>query len=106
MTRKIFAPLMGAAAVALLLAGCADMGGYGHRNYAAMSIDYDGYYDNYYGPINDGYWGSDGVFWYSNARGHGYQRDDAHHVRRDSATGFSTLHGHHDGATGGDRHDH
>ena len=37
-------------------------------------VYYDGYYDGYYGAFNDGYWGDDGAFWYSDA-GHTMHRD-------------------------------
>lgn len=91
MTVKRFSPLIGAAAVALLLVGCASRG----DGFRTADVDYDGYYDNYYGPISDGYWGSNGMFYYQAGEGHAYHRDGAHHVRRDAATGFQTIHGHH-----------
>jgi hypothetical protein len=31
-----------------------------------------------YGDFNDGYWGNDGLFWFSDAANSWY-RDDAHH---------------------------
>jgi hypothetical protein len=36
-------------------------GGYGYSRYAY----YDGYYDDYYGPVSYGYWGPDNYFYYS-----------------------------------------
>jgi hypothetical protein len=103
MTNRI-KPLVGSALAALLLAGCAYEGGY-HHGYASMDVDYDGYYDGAYGPINDGYWGQDGVFYYSDGPGHPFRRDDAHHVRRDPTSGYQALHGHHTGSAGDDHHD-
>jgi len=103
MAKRTLSPLIGAAAV-LLLSACADGPGYSHRDHASLTLNYDGYYDDFYGPINDGYWGPGGVFYFSDAPGHPYRRDDGHHVRRDAANGFHTIHGHHNPpAAGGDR---
>ncbi|HEX7710323.1 MAG TPA: hypothetical protein VF418_05250 [Sphingomonadaceae bacterium] len=41
---------------------------------------YDVWYDGYYGPIEDGYWGGDGYFWYSSGRD--WRRGDGNHFRR------------------------
>ena len=54
---------------------------------------YDGYYDGAYGPFNDGYWGTDGAFYYSSADGSAWNRDDAHHFRHDMSDGFTHVHG-------------
>lgn len=68
MRKRTLITLALAAAAPLALAGCAEdyygdgynyNAGYGWQNYP-----YDVYYDNYYGPFYDGYWGSDGYFWY------------------------------------------
>src|ERR1700734_3677979 len=56
-------------------------------------IGYDSYYDDYYGPYYDGYWAADGFFYFTDAPGHAYRRDDAHHFRRDMAMGFHSVHG-------------
>jgi len=55
-------------------------------------IAYDSYYDDYYGPYYDGYWGGDGFFYFTDAPGHAYRRDDYHHFRRDMVTGFHGVH--------------
>jgi hypothetical protein len=55
-------------------------------------IGYDSYYDDAYGPYYDGYWGPDGFFYYSDAPGHAYRRDEYHHFRRDVAGGFHGVH--------------
>jgi hypothetical protein len=83
-----------AGAALLFAAGCA------HDESAAVgtggpgvAVDYyDGYYDGYYGPFGDGYWGTDGFFYYSSGDGR-WNRDDAHHFRHDAASGFSHIHG-------------
>ncbi len=64
-----------------------------------MSIDYDRFYDDYYGLFYDGYWGPGDVFFYTDALGHPYHRDDAHHFRHDAGDGFHAIHGHHAGPT-------
>ncbi|HTP78359.1 MAG TPA: hypothetical protein VMJ73_15455 [Rhizomicrobium sp.] len=88
-----------AATTAALLASCA-YEGHGDRVAVGANVGYyDGYYDGYYGPFYDGYWGTDGFFYYSDANGHNWTRDDAHHFRRDAQTGFNPVHGR------GERHD-
>lgn len=101
------------------LSGCADDTygvGYGYGYGPGAGWDYSGYYDGYYGPIYDGYWGDDGAFYYRN-------RDDDHHFHRGggghffrNAPGgggqFQAFHGHGQGGQGmhmphfhgGDRH--
>ena len=83
---------------ALLMAGCAYEGGYHHHDEIVAGVDYDGYYDDYYGAFNDGYWGPDDYFYFSDGPGHPFRRDEAHHFRHDAADGFHTIHGHHEGA--------
>ena len=64
----------------LALSACVEDG------YAGLSLGpvmYDGYYDNYYGPIYDGYWGGDGYFYYRrNEQDRRYLRGDRNHFRR------------------------
>ena len=63
------------AALPIAAGGCATTGyGYGGGPYA-----FDGYYDDFYGPVYDGYWGDDGFFYY---RGHA---EDRRFVRGDAA---------------------
>ena len=77
----------------LALAACDDGYGYGGV-YSGGSIAYDGYYDDYYGPVYDGYWGNDGYFYYRRgAQDRHFRRGDAHHFRRDPGDG------HHGGRT-------
>ena len=55
-------------------------------------VAYDSYYDDYYGPYYDGYWAADGFFYFTDAPGHAYRRDDFHHFRHDGAMGFHGVH--------------
>lgn len=69
-----------AAPLVLGLGGCVT-DGYGSVGYGYGSpYAYDGYYDGFYGPIYDGYWGNDGAFYYrSNANEHRFHRGDNAH---------------------------
>ena len=95
--------LMVAATAAALLAGCAYDGdrddvvvgtniGYAHVGYYGGY--YDGYYDGYYGPFYDGYWGTDGFFYYSDIDGRAWSRDTDGHFRHQPQSGFRLIHGH------------
>lgn len=114
-----FVITLGAAALLGLMAGCEDYGCgpygdqecygpyYGHdygygpygRDYGPApyagpgAYDYDGFYDDYYGPFFDGYWAPDGFFYYSRGLGDGFHRDVGGHFRHDSAAGFHAVHG-------------
>ena len=80
----------------VLFGGCAVYGGPGGGGVVVgpvADIDYDAYYDGYYGPIYDGYWGDDGVFIYQTSEGAGWRRADATHFRHDTASGFNHIHG-------------
>lgn len=79
--------LLGAAAL-LTLAGCA---GPGYVGGGAMA-GYDGFYDDYYGPIYDGYWGDGGVFFYRSHPHGRYIRDGGGHFRHDAVNGFHSMH--------------
>jgi len=94
---RYVATLAGCAAAAVLLAGCAYDEGYHHHGEMAVGVDYDGFYDDYYGPVADGYWGPDDFFYYTDAPGHPFRRDESHHFRHDAAEGFHPVHGHHAG---------
>ena len=52
----------------------------------------DGYYDGFYGPFDDGYWGNDGFFWYTD-RSHAWHRDDGGHFHHDAGRGWNHVHG-------------
>ena len=81
-----------AASLAGVLAGagaCAD--GYGYRG--GVALGYDGYYDDFYGPVYDGYWRNDGYYYYRPGRGRPYVRDDGRHFRRDAFPGGREFRG-------------
>lgn len=68
-----------APALLLTLSSCADyQGGMGGR------LAYNGYYDDSYGPIYDGYWGEGDTFYYRSSRNGEYQRDSGQHFRHDA----------------------
>ena len=68
---------------ALSLTACYD-GGYYGVGYASGPYAYDGWYDDYYGPIYDGYWGNDGYFYYRNSdHVRDFRRGDQSHFRRE-----------------------
>ena len=75
------------------MSGCAV---YGYQDTPRFAGDYDIFYDGFYGDITDGYWSDDGWFYYRDAKGQGFHRDDARHVRRDAAQGYHSAHVHHD----------
>ena len=94
---KLFAPLLCASAAAVLLSACAYDDGYRHHGYAGGEVSvgygYDGYYDDYYGPLYDGYWGGDGAFYYRSAEGRPYQRDTGGHFHREQVQGYHHVQG-------------
>jgi hypothetical protein len=68
---------------ALSVAGCYDDGYYG-PGYASGPYGYDGWYDDYYGPVYDGYWGVDGYFYYRGSdHDRHFRRGDGSHFRHD-----------------------
>ena len=75
-----------AACAALALSACAT--GYGHDRYG-----FNAYYDDFYGPYGDGYWGRDGGFWYRRGPHDHYVRDSGNHFRRGPSNGFHGVHG-------------
>jgi hypothetical protein len=65
---------------------------YGER--VAASDYYDVYYDGAYGPYTDGYWGTDGNYWYlSGLSSSIWARDGGGHFRRTPADGFALVRG-------------
>ena len=77
-----------ASLAAVTLASCAGGYGYGTGVYAGGAYAYDGYYDDFYGPIHDGYWGDDGFFYFRGSPGdRRFRRGDAAHFRRGPAAG-------------------
>ena len=49
------------------------------------------YYDRFYGPVNSGYWGSDGMFHYRLAANGPWLINSAHHFRHEAANGFEVV---------------
>jgi hypothetical protein len=92
MKRLLLALAVGAACAGM--AACADdyYGGGGGIAYANHPIGYDGYYDDFYGPFYDGYWG-DGGFWYSTGPSVAFTLDRGNHFRHDGGAGFHRFHG-------------
>jgi hypothetical protein len=56
----------------------ADRGNTVALNAAGAPAVYDGYYDDYYGPFDDGYWGDGGAFCYLHGAD-GFRRDEGNH---------------------------
>jgi hypothetical protein len=52
----------------------------------------NGYYDNFYGPFSNGYWGPDGVFYYQKYKDWDYLRDQGGHFRHEMASGYQAFH--------------
>jgi hypothetical protein len=80
-----------AAAAILMLTGCAGYDhGYGSHEYGQVAVAQQpsAYYDNFYGPYWDGYWGPDGAFWFSEGPGRPFRSDVDGHFRREAADGF------------------
>lgn len=88
-----FLGLVGIAAAALSLSACANEG-FGGSGYWGGPVAYDGWYDGYYGDVYDGYWGSDGSFYYRQGGHDGsYHRGDRNHFAHgDSAPGGNYHH--------------
>lgn len=90
----------------LALSACADNMGYGPYFGGERA-----YYDDYYGPFYNGYWGGDGAFYYSPGRGRPYLRDEGNHFHHDMpGGGYHGVQTHpgwvggHGGGHGGGRH--
>jgi hypothetical protein len=93
MKRGLTVALLALASVPL--AACA--GGVGVEMDAPGPYAYDGWYDGYYGPIYDGYWGDDGYFYYRHHEGEGaFVRGDRNHFAHEAPQGphnFQPMHG-------------
>jgi hypothetical protein len=78
------------AAAAVSLTACMDMGHHHGGPYAGAYVD--GYYDDAYGPVYDGYWGDGDAFYYRGSADGEFRRDDAHHFSRATGNGFHPMH--------------
>lgn len=72
----------------LILPACADEGG---AYYGAAVGPADVYYDSFYGPYTDGYWGPDAFFYYRGPDGR-FIRDEGRHFRRERFEGAHRFH--------------
>jgi hypothetical protein len=81
----------GALSVLIGLSACADDYGYYGAGYGTPDV----YYDNYYGPYTDGYWGPDNFFYYRGGDGR-YLRDEGRHFRHERFERARGFHAHHD----------
>ncbi|MXO57644.1 hypothetical protein [Pontixanthobacter gangjinensis] len=82
MKRILAALFIGLAAA--MPAACVD-NVYGRGTLAWSSHPYHGWYNGYYGPFYDGYWGTDGYFWFRLDRvERRYRRDRDRHFRREA----------------------
>lgn len=76
--------LVGLALAAVPLAGCAEDYGYGgsygySAYYGPRGL---GWYDGYYGPVYDGYWGNGGaIYYYRMHERDRWRRDEGRHFR-------------------------
>ncbi len=59
---------------------------------AAATKYYDAYYDGHYGRFVDGYWGTDGAFWYADGD-QIWRRDEAHHFAHQPGDGLAHIYG-------------
>lgn len=86
---KRYLSLFAAAAAAVSLSACMGMG---HHDGIYAGGYVDGYYDDGYGPLYDGYWGDGDVFYYRSNANDTFHRDEAHHFSRAAGTGNHTFH--------------
>jgi|SRR6267154_2212108 len=84
-----FAPLVCTAA--LMLSACANDGTYSSGYYGGGVAYNSAFYDDFYGPYYDGYWGPGDVFIFTEAPGRPFRRDDARHFRHEAAQGFHRI---------------
>jgi hypothetical protein len=72
----------------LILPACAG-GAYYGAGYGGADV----YYDSYYGPYTDGYWGPDDFFYYRGGDGR-FIRDENHHFQHRMFHGARGFHAH------------
>lgn len=89
---KRFLELAGIAAAILSVSACAD-GIYSGGGDWGGPVAYDGWYDGYYGDVYDGYWGSDGAFYYRHGdNDRRYYRGNHNHFARGESTPGGNYH--------------
>jgi hypothetical protein len=84
----------------LFLSACANDGNMYRPHYLAAT-SYDAYYDDAYGPFNDGYWGPDDQFYYRGGAFGRYIPDRGMHFHHEAGTGMHAVHGMPRGGGGG-----
>ena len=82
--------MLAAAGAALTLSACA--GGPGYYRGGGAGVGDLAYYDDFYGPYFDGYWGDDGGYWFRASDHDAWRRDDGHHFQHMAANGFHDVH--------------
>ncbi len=87
--KKLVPALCATVALSMLLGACETTydGPRDRHDHDAAYVD--AYYDDAYGPYNDGYWADDGYFYYRDTADHPYKRDMDKHFRRDMSGGSS-----------------
>jgi hypothetical protein len=80
------------AGAAMMLSACADDSGL-YRPHYRGAVDYDAYYDGFYGPFNDGYWAPGGVYYYRNGPRGFYHPDQGMHFHHEGGAGMNAVHG-------------
>jgi hypothetical protein len=87
--------LCAALAAGALLGACGGNyyggGGVGYVGPVALD-DCGGFYDDYYGPIDDGCWADDGAFWYRGHGDHAWHRDTGNHFAHAQAGSMHEVH--------------
>lgn len=90
---RIVPLLVAAAATTALLTACAEGPGYGYPPYPVAAVGWDGYYDDYYGPFYDGYWGADGAYYYRGNAHDTWHQDSGQHFAKEARAGSHPVHG-------------
>jgi hypothetical protein len=60
---------------------------------AYADVDYDGWYDGFYGPFNGGFWGANDRFFFDDGAHH-FRPDMGGHFRHQDGGGFQHIQGH------------
>ncbi len=94
---KLSIGLCAAVAAGALVAACGGNyyggGGVGVGYAGPVALDdCGGYYDDFYGPIDDGCWADDGGFWYRGHGDHEWHRDSGNHFGHAGANGMHDIH--------------
>jgi hypothetical protein len=101
-------PILAVLSAAILLSACAE-NALDEPPSAYADVDYDGWYDGFYGPFVGGFWGPHDRFYYDDGGRH-FHPDRGGHFRHSGGPGLQAIHGHapmHMGgghAGGGGRH--